>query len=82
MVNANDLYAARRRDITALLDWLGLEVDKHADYAGEEGLTFAHAGDLGHVRNKLVEALSFLAQRDKSDIESALDDAAAGREGS
>ena len=34
----------------------------------------AHAGDLGHVREKLVETLSFLAQREEKDIEDALAD--------
>ncbi len=78
---AHRLYVSRKRDIAALLDWLSLEVDKAAEYAGKEGgPDYADAGDLGHVRRKLIETLSFLAQRDEKDIEEALDDAAAGRE--
>lgn len=77
---AKDVYTSRKRDIAALLDWLELELDKHAEYAQKEGLTLAHAGDLGHVREKLIETLAFLAQRDGQDIKEALADAAAGRE--
>ena len=79
-MDAKTLYTDRKTDIAALLDWLELEVGKHADYAEQEGLTYAHAGDLGHVRERLIEVLAFLAQRDEQDIEDALADAAAGRE--
>jgi len=80
-VEAKDLYENRRRDIAALLGWLDLEVDQHAAYAETEGgPNYAHAGDLGHVRERLIETLAFLAQRDGKDIKEALVDAAAGRE--
>jgi hypothetical protein len=77
---AHTLYLDRKRDVAALLDWLELELQQHTAYAAKEGINHAHAGDLGHVRQKLIETLSFLAQRDEKDIEEALDDAAAGRE--
>jgi len=77
---AHQLYQGRKRDIAALLDWISLEVDQHAEYAEKEGLTHAHAGDLGHLRDLLIQALAFLAQRDEEDIKNALADAAAGRE--
>ena len=79
-MDAKTLYAGRKADIAALLDWISLEVDKHAEYAQLEGLHYGHAGDLGHVREQLIEVLAFLAQRDEQDIEDALADAAAGRE--
>jgi len=77
---AKDVYTSRKRDVAALLDWISLEVDQHAEYAEKEGLNWAHCGDLGHVREKLIETLAFLAQRDEQDIKDALADAAAGRE--
>lgn len=76
---ATALYTERKRDMAAVLDWIGLEVDKHGEHARKEGITFGHAGDLGHLRELLVEALSFLAQRDVKDIEANLADAAIGR---
>lgn len=79
-MEAKDLYTHRKRDIAALLDWISLEVDQHAEYAETEGVDYGHCGDLGHVREKLIETLAFLAQRDEKDIEDALDDVAAGRE--
>ena len=79
-MEAKDVYTSRKRDIAALLDWISLEADRHAEYAEKEGLTFAHAGDLGHVRERLIETLAFLAQRDDKSIEEALADAAAGRQ--
>ncbi len=77
---AHRLYVSRKRDVAALLDWLELELQQHAAYAAKEGVDYGTCGDLGHVREKLIETLSFLAQRDEKDIEEALDDVAAGRE--
>jgi len=77
---AHQLYMSRKRDIAALLDWLELELQEHSNYAEKEGLTYAHCGDVGHLKELLVQALAFLAQRDKADIKEALADAAAGRE--
>jgi hypothetical protein len=77
---AHRLYLDRKRDVAALLDWLELELTHHAEYAAKERVSHAHAGDLGHVRELLIQTLSFLAQRDEKDIKDALDDAAAGRE--
>ncbi|MFO7957999.1 MAG: hypothetical protein R6X33_12975 [Candidatus Brocadiia bacterium] len=78
--SAHKTYMDIKRDVAALLDWLELELVEHARYAATEGVDHGHAGDLGHVRRKLIETLSFLAQRDEKDIEEALDDVAAGRE--
>ena len=77
---AQVLYANRARDIAALMDWIGLELDTHAEHAQTDGIRYTHAGDLGTVREKMIETLAFLAQQDEKDIRDALDDAAAGRE--
>ncbi len=79
-LSAETIYRSRRKDVEALLSWLGLEVEQHAAFAEKEGVDYGHAGDLGELRRQLVQALSFLAQRDEEDIESALADAAAGRD--
>lgn len=78
---AHRLYLDRKRDIAALLDWLSLEVDKATEYTAKKGgPNYTDAGDLIHVHRKLIETLSFLAHRDKEDIEKALDEVRAGRE--
>ena len=75
-MDAKELYTNRKRDIAALFDWLSLETDQHERYAKEEGgPTWAEAGDLGHVRELLVQTLAFLAQREEKDIEDALPNA-------
>ena len=79
-LSAETIYRSRRKDIEALLEWLHLEVEQHASFARKQGLTYADAGDLGELRRQLIQALSFLAQRDEADVESALTDAAAGRD--
>ena len=79
-MDAKKMYVSRKRDIAPLLDWLQLELGQHADYPETEGVDYGHCGDLGHVREKLIETLAFLAQRDEKDIEDALADAAVGRE--
>ncbi len=78
--SAHRTYVSMKRDVAALLDWLELELQEHARYAAREGVNHAHAGDLGHVRRKLIKTLAFLAQGDEKDIEDVLEDAAAGRE--
>ena len=65
-------YQARRRDVEKLLDMLKEEVAHHAEFAAKEPGDWGFAGDLGHVREQLVETLSFLAQQDASDVERRL----------
>ena len=78
--SAIEVYTSRRRDIETLLTWLRQEIRQHARYTKEEGgPDFGDAGDLGRVRELLIETLCFLAQRDEADIKKALADAAAAR---
>jgi len=67
-MDAKDVYTGRRRDIAALLNWISLEVEQHAAYAEKEGVDFAHCGDLGHLKDLLVQALAFLAQQGEEAI--------------
>jgi hypothetical protein len=69
---AAEAYRARRSDVETLLDMLREEVAHHAEYAATEPRDWGFAGDLGHVRDLLVEALAFLAQQDRDDVERRL----------
>jgi len=71
---ASDLYAERREDIARLIDWLGLELDKHQAKAEAEPRDWGYTGDLGNVRAKLVNAVAFLANQEPQDIENLLSD--------
>jgi NTP pyrophosphatase (non-canonical NTP hydrolase) len=78
--SAIEVYTSRKQDIETLLTWLRQEVQEHARYTKQEGgPDFGDAGDLGRVRELLIETLCFLAQRDEADVKKALADAAAGR---
>lgn len=85
-MDAKELYTRRKKDIAALLDWISLEVDQHAEWTmtdrgpGTDGPDYGDCGDLGHVRERLIQTLAFLAESDEEFIEEALNDAAAGRE--
>jgi hypothetical protein len=76
---AAEAYKARRSDVERLLDMLREEVAHHAEYAAKEPRDWGFVGDLGHVRDLLVEALAFLAQQDRDDVERRLE--SPGKEG-
>ena len=69
---AAEVYQARRRDVDSLLDMLRDEVAHHAAYAATEPGDWCFAGDMGHLRELLVEALCFLAQQETEDVERRL----------
>jgi hypothetical protein len=71
---AERVYQACRQDVDRLLDMLKEEVTHHAEAAAREPGDWGFAGDLGHVRELLTEALAFLAQQDASDIERRLNE--------
>ena len=72
---ANDAYQARRNEIAALLDTLGQELDVHARLMCEEGgKNWGRVGDLGHVKELLIETLAFVSGREESDIHEYLND--------
>lgn len=68
------MYEQRGQDIMCLLSLLKLELDEHAECAKKEGVDWGFVGDLSHAREKLIELLSFLAERDAEDIERTLAD--------
>ena len=70
---AAEAYLTRRSDVERLLDMLREEVAHHAEYAATEPGDWGFAGDLGHVRDLLVETLAFLAQQERDDIQRRLE---------
>ena len=72
---AKDAYQERRREVAALLDTIGQELDVHARLMDEEGgRNWGRVGDLGHVKELLIETLAFVSGRDETDIHDYLDD--------
>ena len=68
--NAADAYEAN--DIARLIDLLQMELDKHATAAKADAKNWGRVGDLGEVRRKLVETVSFLSGMDTTNIETFL----------
>ena len=72
---ANDAYRERRTEIAALLDALGQELDGHAQRMEEEGArNWGRVGDLGRVKELLIETLAFVSGQDEAAIHDYLDD--------
>ena len=69
---ARELYDERRQDIARVMDWIELELDKHKTNAKGDPKNWCYAGDLGHIREKLIETLAFLANNEPQEIEDLL----------
>ena len=69
---ASELYDERRQDIARVMDWIELELDKHKTNAKANPKDWGYAGDLGHVREKLIETLAFLSNNEPQEIEDLL----------
>ena len=69
---ARELYDQRRQDIARVMDWIELELDKHKTNAKANPTDWGYPGDLGHVREKLIETLAFLSNSEPEDIENLL----------
>ena len=69
---AHELYDERRQDIARVMDWIELELDKHKTNAKANPADWGYPGDLGHVREKLIEMLAFLSNGEPEDIENLL----------
>jgi len=70
--NARDAYQAKANDIARLIDVLEMELQKHADAAQTDAKNWAKVGDLGKVRNDLVEMVEFMSGMDREAIENFL----------
>jgi len=69
---ARELYDERREDIARVLDWIDLELDKHKTTAKGDPKNWCYAGDLGYVREKMIETLAFLSNSEPREIEDLL----------
>ena len=65
---AAETYSERQRQCKALLAMLRQELADHARLAGRRPRLWTFAGDLGKVRQDLIEAVAFLAERDEAEI--------------
>ena len=72
---AAETYAARASDIARLMDVLQMELDAHAKQANAKPGDWGFAGDLGKVREDLVNLVGFMSNKDPQDIEEFLADA-------
>jgi len=69
---AREAYEERRNDVARVMDWIELELDKHRTNAKGSPDDWGYPGDLGHVREKLIETLAFLSNSEPSEIEDLL----------
>jgi len=69
---ARELYDERRQDIARVMDWIELELDKHKTNAKANPADWGYPGDLGHVREKLIQTLAFLSNSEPEEIENLL----------
>ena len=69
---AHGTYQARANDIARLIDVLEMELQKHAAKASAEPKRWDLPGDLGKVRNDLIDTVSFMSGMDREAIEKFL----------
>lgn len=72
---AAETYAARRNDIARLMDVLQMELDKHDAEQKADPRNWGHAGDLGKVREDLINLVGFMSNMDPEHVVSFLNDA-------
>ncbi|QOJ01034.1 MAG: hypothetical protein HRU70_11220 [Phycisphaeraceae bacterium] len=72
---AAEMYASRRNDIARLLDVLQMELDKHADRAKADARNWGLTGDLGQVREDLINLVGFMSGMDPEQVVEFLNDA-------
>ena len=72
---AAETYAARRNDIARLLDVLQMELDKHDTEQKADPRNWGHAGDLGKVREDLINIVGFMSNMHPEHVVSFLNDA-------
>jgi hypothetical protein len=69
---ASDAYAQHRKDITSLMLWLELELEKHRINAKGQPNNFGKAGDLECVKKQLIYALASLSHSEPNEIQDLL----------
>ena len=71
---AAQTYNERAAEISALMGWITDELEVHAERAAADPANWGHAGDLGEIKSKMRDALSFLSGTTEQEINEALDD--------
>ena len=72
---ASQAYAKRRSDIARLLDVLQMELDAHAKRAALADTHWGYPGDLGRIREGLIELVMSMSGMERERIEDFLADA-------
>ena len=65
-------YAQHRKDITSLMLWLELELEKHRINAKGQPDNWCFPGDLQLTRNQLIEALASISHSEQHEIQALL----------
>jgi hypothetical protein len=68
-------YAAARNDIARLLDVLQMELDAHAERFRGDPRNWGYAGSVQKLRSDLINAVAFIANMDRPEVERFLDEA-------
>lgn len=72
---ASQAYAKRRSDIARLIDVLQLELDAHAKRAAFADKHWGYPGDLGGIRDGLIELVMSMSGMERERIEDFLAEA-------
>jgi hypothetical protein len=72
---ASQAYAKRRSDIARLIDVLQMELDAHAKRAALAEKHWGYPGDLGRIREGLIELVMSMSGMERERIEDFLTEA-------
>lgn len=71
-LTAKQQYDEYQEDIARLIGLVQAKLKRHATQAKREPTNWGYAGDLGHTRSQLVEAVAFLESEEPEAIEQTL----------
>ncbi len=72
---ASQAYAKRRSDIARLIDVLQMELDAHAKRAALADTHWGYPGDLGRIREGLIELVMSMSGMERERIDDFLAEA-------
>lgn len=72
---AAESYASKRNDIARLLDVLQMELDRHDSAQASEPRNWGRVGNLGKVREDLIDLVGFMGNMDPEQVKEFLADA-------
>lgn len=71
---AASAYADARTDIARLIETLEAELARHDERAKADERNWGYAGSLQKIRCDLVDAVAFVAGKDRAEVEAAIRD--------